>query len=256
MTDFINGHAFSEVSTAAECRYECGWTWVERDMMDSNDWVFNPRYSIEFDTPYFPIPPMCPNGEDEADRKYNYEFYCKDGVEKHIVDGKEWEWPVGEFKPGVDENILETTHEWDKENRRLNAQMEANTNKLKREGTKKFSTNKGTEQAETCGEYEMTYWVDDKGKITVTQTSTWKGAPRVEEEEGMLIPVTAFLGGDHDHVCPLCVDDEVFKAAKRNCPKFLFGRPLMKAPPQLMFLDWVRRHEADISDIEYTRDHE
>lgn len=248
MTDFINGHAFSEVSTAASCRYECGWTWVERDIMDANDWVFNPRYSIDFGSPNFETPPMCPNDEDEDERKWHREFYGKKGFEKHTVNGQEWEWPTGEFKPGVDQNALETTKEWDESNRRIHEEMEASTNKLKREGTKKFSTNKGTEQAKNCGEYEMTYWVSDEGKITVTQTSTWKGAPRPPSSDPMAL---AFLGGDHEHECDLCKDDEVFKSAKRNCRAFMFGRP-MKAPPQLMFLDWVRR-ETDVEGVDYHR---
>jgi len=102
-------------------------------------------------------------------------------------------------------------------------------------------------QAEVCGEYEMTYWVNDEGKITVTQTSTWKGAPRPpvpKSEDPMALPTYAFLGDDTEHECPLCKDDEVFQSAKRNCQAFMFGRPLKKMAPQLMFIDWVRRFET------------
>ena len=223
-------------------------------MMDHNDWVFNPRYSIDFGSPDFETPPMCPNGKDEEGRLSSYKWYAKDGVEKHTIDGKEWEWPVGEFKPGVDHNVLETTEEWDESNRIMWAAMEAETNKLKREGTKKFSTNKGTRQAEVCGEYAMTYWVNDEGKITVTQTSTWKGAPRPpvpKYEDPMGIPTWAFLGDDTEHECDLCKDDEVFKSAKRNCPAFIFGRPLRKMAPQLMFLDLATRTDPAVDDIKW-----
>lgn len=93
MTDFINGHAFSEISTASTCRNGCGWTWTEIDT--SAGWSYSVRheYAVDFGTPRFETPPLCPNLEDG-----DLEIYAPNGTEKHMAYGKEWEWPKGEYK--------------------------------------------------------------------------------------------------------------------------------------------------------------
>ena len=60
-TDIVNAHRFATTSTAGSCRNNCGWCWTEKDMMDTNDRVYDDCYSIEFEPPYFGVPPLCPN---------------------------------------------------------------------------------------------------------------------------------------------------------------------------------------------------
>jgi len=87
MTDYTNGHAFSEVSTDSDCRNGCGWWWHESDEVVVH-------YDYNCDGPHFNEPPICPNYPTEED---DYD-YSNLETETHVVDGKVWEWPTGEFE--------------------------------------------------------------------------------------------------------------------------------------------------------------
>jgi len=92
MGDIINGHVFSTISSASSCKKKCGWTWTENGEWDGKIWKIDPAYSFDFGGPFYETPPICPYGS-----------YDTEEVTVHIVNGKEWKWPKGEYTDPIED---------------------------------------------------------------------------------------------------------------------------------------------------------
>ena len=105
---------------------------------------------------------------------------------------------------------------------------------------------------ETCGSWFISYTKHPHtGEVVTYSEGSWRGPPKETKKpttpHEMALPSEAFLGGDDDHECDLCRDDQGYQLAKMTRPRIL-----KNVAPQLLFMPLVQRQVEDV-DIEWYR---